>query len=106
MSSAGLPGLNGFVGEFTILLGMYLRWPIYAIIACARRYPGSMVFADCLPQNRAGAFDQSRQRFITSERSASERDCDVDATGYSLLLDWSFPQSLLGQDQPIGAAVG
>jgi NADH-quinone oxidoreductase subunit M len=33
MSSAGLPGLNGFVGEFTILLGMYLRWPIYAIIA-------------------------------------------------------------------------
>jgi NADH-quinone oxidoreductase subunit M len=33
MSSAGLPGLNGFVGEFTILLGMYLRNPIYAIIA-------------------------------------------------------------------------
>ena len=33
MSSAGLPGLNGFVGEFTILLGMYLHSPIYAIIA-------------------------------------------------------------------------
>jgi NADH-quinone oxidoreductase subunit M len=33
MSSAGLPGLNGFVGEFTILLGAYLTNPAYAIIA-------------------------------------------------------------------------
>ncbi len=33
MSSAGLPGLNGFVGEFTILLGMYLNQPIFAILA-------------------------------------------------------------------------
>jgi NADH-quinone oxidoreductase subunit M len=33
MSSAGLPGLNGFVGEFTILLGAYLANPAYAIIA-------------------------------------------------------------------------
>ena len=33
MSSAGLPGLNGFVGEFTILIGAYQYSPIYAIIA-------------------------------------------------------------------------
>jgi NADH-quinone oxidoreductase subunit M len=33
MSSAGLPGLNGFVGEFTILLGMYLKQPVFAILA-------------------------------------------------------------------------
>jgi NADH-quinone oxidoreductase subunit M len=33
MSSAGLPGLNGFIGEFTILLGAYLHNPTYAIIA-------------------------------------------------------------------------
>jgi NADH-quinone oxidoreductase subunit M len=33
MSSAGLPGLNGFIGEFTILLGAYLYNPVYAIIA-------------------------------------------------------------------------
>ena len=33
MSSAGLPGLNGFIGEFTILLGMYLRSPAFAILA-------------------------------------------------------------------------
>jgi NADH-quinone oxidoreductase subunit M len=33
MSSIGLPMLNGFVGEFLILLGTYLAAPIYAIIA-------------------------------------------------------------------------
>jgi NADH-quinone oxidoreductase subunit M len=33
MSSAGLPGLNGFVGEFTILLGMYAKEPIFAVLA-------------------------------------------------------------------------
>ena len=33
MSSAGMPGLNGFVGEFTIMLGTYQVMPWYAIIA-------------------------------------------------------------------------
>ncbi|MDH3607544.1 MAG: NADH-quinone oxidoreductase subunit M [Acidimicrobiia bacterium] len=32
-ASAGLPGLNGFVGEFLILLGSYARHPILAVIA-------------------------------------------------------------------------
>jgi NADH-quinone oxidoreductase subunit M len=33
MSSAALPGLNGFVGEFAILLGMYAKQPIFAVLA-------------------------------------------------------------------------
>jgi NADH-quinone oxidoreductase subunit M len=32
-ASAGLPGLSGFVGEFTILIGSYLTMPVLAIIA-------------------------------------------------------------------------
>ncbi len=32
MSSAGLPGLNGFVGEFTILLGTYASNPLFAVL--------------------------------------------------------------------------
>ncbi|MGI9647213.1 MAG: NADH-quinone oxidoreductase subunit M [Acidimicrobiia bacterium] len=32
-ASIGLPGLNGFVGEFLILLGSYSRHPVLAIIA-------------------------------------------------------------------------
>jgi NADH-quinone oxidoreductase subunit M len=31
-ASIGLPGLNGFVGEFLILLGSFLSLPVYAII--------------------------------------------------------------------------
>ena len=35
MSSAGLPGLNGFVGEFAILLGTYARNPLFAVLGTA-----------------------------------------------------------------------
>jgi len=33
MSSIGLPALNGFVGEFLILLGTYMAFPVVAVIA-------------------------------------------------------------------------
>jgi len=32
MASIGLPGLNGFTGEFMSLLGMYARHPLYAVL--------------------------------------------------------------------------
>jgi NADH-quinone oxidoreductase subunit M len=35
MSSAGLPGLNGFVGEFTILLGTFASNPFLAVLGTA-----------------------------------------------------------------------
>jgi NADH-quinone oxidoreductase subunit M len=35
LSSLGLPGLNGFVGEFLILLGAWRAHPIYAIFAAS-----------------------------------------------------------------------
>ncbi len=34
LSSIGLPGLNGFVGEFLILLGAFKEWRLHAILAC------------------------------------------------------------------------
>lgn len=34
MASAGLPGLNNFVGEFLILTGTFRVWPVAAAIAC------------------------------------------------------------------------
>lgn len=33
LSSAGLPGLNGFIGEFTIIVGAYAFNPLYAVVA-------------------------------------------------------------------------
>ena len=35
LSSIGLPGLNGFVGEFLILLGTFKVYPWYAVIAAS-----------------------------------------------------------------------
>jgi NADH-quinone oxidoreductase subunit M len=32
LGSAAVPGLNGFVGEFPILLGMFSRYPLWAIL--------------------------------------------------------------------------
>ncbi|HSF87452.1 MAG TPA: NADH-quinone oxidoreductase subunit M [Acidimicrobiia bacterium] len=34
-ASAGLPGLNGFIGEFMVLLGGYLSFPVHSIIAAS-----------------------------------------------------------------------
>jgi NADH-quinone oxidoreductase subunit M len=34
-ASIGLPGLNGFVGEFLVLIGSYPTLPVYAIIAAS-----------------------------------------------------------------------
>ncbi len=34
-ASAGLPGLSGFIGEFTILVGSYLRFPVLAIVGAS-----------------------------------------------------------------------
>jgi NADH-quinone oxidoreductase subunit M len=33
LSSLGLPGLNGFVGEFLVLIGAFQTMPLYAIVA-------------------------------------------------------------------------
>src|SRR5262249_10568670 len=33
LASAGLPGMNGFVGEFLILLGSFSRWPVATTFA-------------------------------------------------------------------------
>jgi NADH-quinone oxidoreductase subunit M len=32
LSSVGLPGTNGFVGEFLILVGTFQRWPVAAAV--------------------------------------------------------------------------
>jgi NADH-quinone oxidoreductase subunit M len=42
LSSIGLPGLNGFVGEFLILLGAFKTNPLYATIAAT-----GVIFAAC-----------------------------------------------------------
>jgi NADH-quinone oxidoreductase subunit M len=42
LSSIGLPGLNGFVGEFLVLLGSFRTYPIFAVVATT-----GVIFAAC-----------------------------------------------------------
>jgi NADH-quinone oxidoreductase subunit M len=42
LSSIGLPGLNGFVGEFLVLLGSFQTYPVFAAIATT-----GVIFAAC-----------------------------------------------------------
>ena len=45
LSSIGLPGLNGFVGEILSLAGMFARHPLYAVLGATGLVLGSLVFA-------------------------------------------------------------
>ncbi len=61
LSSAGLPGLNGFVGEFSILLGTFRKHPWFAALAA----PGVIVGAWYLLH----AFRQVMQGPLTKEEN-------------------------------------
>jgi NADH-quinone oxidoreductase subunit M len=69
MSSAGLPGLNGFVGEFTILLGMWMRQPIFTVLAAL----GVILAAWYL----LTAFRRMAQGPITDEANSAENLPDL-----------------------------
>ena len=55
LSSVGLPGLNGFIGEFTILVGAYTSTAINntltTILAAIGSDPGGCLFAAHVPEN-------------------------------------------------------
>ena len=50
MASIGLPGLNGFVGEFLSLIGMYKRNPVYAVLGTAGIVLGAWYLLSMLQQ--------------------------------------------------------
>ncbi len=65
LSSIGLPGLNGFVGEFTILLGAFhstvLGSPWYAVIGVLGVILGRHLSPDDVPEDLPWAGDQKRR---------------------------------------------
>ena len=61
LSSAGLPLLNGFIGEFTILQGAFEANRIWAAFAVTRRDPGRGVPALAVPADHARAGDQRQE---------------------------------------------
>lgn len=78
MSSAGLPGLNGFVGEFTILLGMYHSQPVFAVLGAL----GVILAAWYL----LTAFRKMAQGPITNPANEASRLADLRFNEIAMLL--------------------
>jgi NADH-quinone oxidoreductase subunit M len=78
MSSAGLPGLNGFVGEFTIMLGSYSIHPVFTVLAAA----GVILAAWYL----LSAFRQMAQGELTNPANDKEHLKDLSVQEVFMLL--------------------
>lgn len=78
MSSAGLPGLNGFIGEFTILVGMYHSQPVFAVLGAL----GVILAAWYL----LVAFRKMAQGAITKPANEASQLADLRANEIAMLL--------------------
>jgi len=78
MSSAGLPGLNGFVGEFTIILGMYAHNAWFAAISAV----GVILAAWYL----LTAFRKVAQGPITNDANRAENLSDLTRSEIAMLM--------------------
>ena len=61
-SSVGLPGLNGFVGEFTILVGAFRANPVYAVFAALGVILGAWYMLTMFRQVMHGPLDKPANR--------------------------------------------
>ena len=65
LSSIGVPGLNGFVGEFLILIGSFLTYRWWVVVADGRRDPRRRVPALVLPAGLPRRARRGRTRTFT-----------------------------------------
>lgn len=61
-SSVGPPGLNGFVGEFTILVGTFKAHPVYAVFAALGIILGAWYMLSMLRRVMQGPLDKPANR--------------------------------------------
>ena len=92
LSSAGLPLLNGFVGEFTILQGAFEANHIWAAFAVTGRHLGRRVSAVALSAHHAGAGHQWQEPAFAGSEPA--RDGAVSAADRLGHLDRRLSQAV------------
>ena len=92
LSSAGLPLLNGFVGEFTILQGAFRSKPGVGGVCGSGRGLRRGLFAVALPANHARADHQRQESAPTRSQHAGDRG--VPSTDRMGDLDRRIPQAL------------
>jgi len=74
LSSIGLPGTNGFIGEFLVLIGSFKTVPIYTLIATT-----AVIFA-------AAYLLWAIQRILFNALSKSENEHIADLNGRELAI--------------------
>ena len=110
LSSMGLPGLNGFVGEFTILLGACgasrrIGSPLVCRAGGAGRDPGGGLHPVHVPEAvpRPG---RPKMKTASSEGPELARDCDPGPAAGLHLLDRPVPEAVLRPDGAGGGPAG
>ena len=102
LSSAGLPLLNGFIGEFTILAGRVRSQPDLGGVRSSGRRPRRGVPAVALPAHDARQGDQSEER--EPARPELPRVGDLRAADRAVLLDRPVPEAVLRHSGQAGSA--
>ncbi len=102
LSSVGLPGLNGFVGEFTIMLGAFETLPYFVMLAAV----GVVLAAWYLLM----AFRKMAQGEITNPENDADHLKDLRFGELLMVVPLVilffviglFPEPVLRQNQPVG----
>jgi NADH-quinone oxidoreductase subunit M len=98
LSSSGLPGLNGFVGEFLILLGTYLSKSLAAEIAVAGLILGALYMLYAYERVMFGPITKAVNKTIAD---LSAREIAVMAPLVALMLVMGlYPRPLLSRIEP------
>jgi NADH-quinone oxidoreductase subunit M len=98
LSSIGLPGLNGFVGEFLILLGAWRDHPLAASLAALGVLLGAIYMLGLVKALLFGPIGHPK---TPTWRDLSSREMLVLAPLFALMIWIGFaPQSLLARIEP------
>ncbi len=95
-SSIGLPGLNGFVGEFLILLGTFEYNRCFAVLAASGIILGAVYMLWMYQRVMYGEITHEENRHL-SDLSLS-RNCPACAGGADDRVDWRVPEHVSAAD--------
>lgn len=97
-SSIGLPGLNGFIGEFLILIGIFQTNPIYALFAVSGIILGAAYMLWLFQRLMFGELNNEKNKHL--------QDCNAREVAYMLplilLMFWIglYPKPFLNMIEP------
>ena len=90
LSSIGLPGMNGFVGEFLVLLGIFQVNGLWAGLCHLWRHSSSLLHSMDVPTSHVSGIEKSKKhRYERYEYSGNDHHRSFDRFNF---LDWSVSQ--------------